>query len=119
MTPKSDSLSKGSPRAAASRVSPASGLSAMSGLPDGPVNPSFETGDLTGWTVVSGTAFANASVTDTSECAGGSFDHEGRYHLWGSAAGDEAVGELRSSSWIVPEPEMSFLVGGGWDAERL
>jgi hypothetical protein len=34
----------------------------------GPVNPSFETGSLTGWTVVSGDTFGNASVVSDPTC---------------------------------------------------
>ncbi|MBT2444267.1 glycoside hydrolase family 32 protein [Streptomyces sp. ISL-36] len=85
----------------------------------GPVNPGFDTGDLTGWTVTEGTAFGPTAVTTTDTYWGGPFHHRGSHHLWGyAAAGDDATGTLRSSSFTAPT-RMSFLVGGGWDPERL
>ncbi|MET9373749.1 GH32 C-terminal domain-containing protein [Streptomyces sp. NPDC002992] len=88
-------------------------------LASGPVNPGFDTGDLTGWTVTEGTAFGPAAVTATDTYWGGPFHHRGSHHLWGhAAAGDDATGTLRSASFAAPA-RMSFLVGGGWDPERL
>lgn len=87
-----------------------------------PVNPGFESGDLTGWTVVSGTAFSDASVTDATDWGwGGPFNHEGRYHLWGFRPnGDGATGELRSSTFtLAGDGSVSLRVGGGYDPERL
>ncbi|OIW25264.1 Arabinanase/levansucrase/invertase [Coniochaeta ligniaria NRRL 30616] len=85
----------------------------------GPTNPSFETGDLTGWTVVSGTAFGNASVTATSSYWGGPFSQVGKQFLWGILHdGEPAVGELRSSTFRASSV-MSFLVGGGYDPVNL
>ncbi|WP_419994381.1 glycoside hydrolase family 32 protein [Streptomyces boninensis] len=87
---------------------------------DAPTNPGFETGDLTGWTVVSGDAFAPGAVTDRAEDdLGRPFNAQGTHHLWGYAAhGDDAQGELRSSSFTAPT-QLSFLIAGGWDPERL
>ncbi|MET9507922.1 GH32 C-terminal domain-containing protein [Streptomyces flavidovirens] len=88
-------------------------------LATGPVNPGFETGDLTGWTVTEGTAFGPRSVTDAATYWGGPFHHKGQRHLWGfAAAGDEATGTLKSSSFTAPS-SLSFLIAGGWDPERL
>ncbi|MFD7324929.1 glycoside hydrolase family 32 protein [Streptomyces sp. NPDC059875] len=88
-------------------------------LATGPVNPGFDTGDLTGWTVTEGTAFGPAAVTTTDTYWGGPFHHRGSHHLWGyAAAGDDATGTLRSSSFAAPA-RISFLIGGGWDPERL
>ncbi|WP_137992594.1 glycoside hydrolase family 32 protein [Streptomyces vilmorinianum] len=85
----------------------------------GPVNPGFDTGDLTGWTVTEGTAFGPAAVTTTDTYWGGPFHHRGSHHLWGfAAAGDDATGTLTSSTFAAPS-RISFLVGGGWDPERL
>ncbi|MFP3987226.1 GH32 C-terminal domain-containing protein [Streptomyces sp. E11-3] len=84
----------------------------------GPVNPGFETGDLTGWTAT-GDAFGPGAVSDTDTYWGGPFHHKGRYHLWGHAAeGDDATGTLTSSSFAAPS-RMSFAIAGGWDPDRL
>ncbi|MEU6882299.1 GH32 C-terminal domain-containing protein [Streptomyces sp. NPDC046712] len=88
-------------------------------LATGPVNPGFDTGDLTGWTVTEGTAFGPAAVTTTDTYWGGPFQHRGSHHLWGyAAAGDDATGTLTSTSFAAPA-RISFLIGGGWDPERL
>jgi beta-fructofuranosidase len=85
----------------------------------GPENPSFETGNLAGWTVVSGTAFGNASVTSTTSYWGGPFNQVGKDFLWGFMEdGETAVGELRSSTFQASSV-MSFLVGGGYDPLNL
>ena len=85
----------------------------------GPENPSFETGTLDGWTVLSGDAFGTASVSAASSYWGGPFNQVGKYFLWGYAeSGDTAVGELRSSTFQASST-MSFLVGGGWDPINL
>jgi beta-fructofuranosidase len=85
----------------------------------GPKNPSFDTGDLTGWTVVSGTAFGNASVTATPSYWGGPFGQVGKQFVWGiQADGEAAVGELRSSTFKASSV-MSFLVSGGYDPVNL
>lgn len=87
----------------------------------GPLNPSFETGTLDGWTVVSGTAFGQGSIvgeTDSRSCCG-DFNQVGNYSVWGFGnAGDPATGVLQSSSFQASSI-ISFLVGGGWDPENL
>jgi sucrose-6-phosphate hydrolase SacC (GH32 family) len=88
--------------------------------PAPPPNLDFETGDLTGWTVVSGDAWSGASVSAQDAYWGGPFHQHGRFHLWGyAAAGDTGTGVLRSATFRLPGKEVSFLVGGGNDAERL
>ena len=78
----------------------------------GPLNPSFETGDLTNWTVVSGTAFGPRSGYSEANYWAGSFNKIGTYFLWGlHNDGDEAVGELHSSTFKASSV-MSFLIGG-------
>lgn len=85
----------------------------------GPVNPSFESGGLDGWTVLSGNAFGNASASSATSYWGGPFNQVGESFLWGYAeSGDPAVGELQSSSFKASSV-MSFLVGGGWDPVNL
>ncbi|RKU40990.1 hypothetical protein DL546_002917 [Coniochaeta pulveracea] len=84
-----------------------------------PENPSFETGDLSGWTVVSGTAFGNASVSATASYWGGPFNQVGKQFLWGILQdGEAAVGKIRSSTFRASSV-MSFLVGGGYDPANL
>ena len=85
----------------------------------GPVNPSFETGNIDGWTVLSGDAFGNASVSSVASYWGGPFNQVGNDFLWGFAqSGDPAVGQIRSSTFQASSV-MSFLVGGGWDPVNL
>jgi hypothetical protein len=85
----------------------------------GPMNPSLKTGTLVGWTVVSGDAFGNASVSSSSSYWGGPFNKVGTFFLWGFAeSGDPVVGQLQSSSFQASSV-MSFLVSGGWDPVNL
>ena len=81
--------------------------------PAGPDNPDFETGDLTGWTVLSGDAFAACPAGDHAT------GRHGAYHLCGADRGDAARGRVRSTSWTVAHDRLGFLIGGGWDPERL
>jgi sucrose-6-phosphate hydrolase SacC (GH32 family) len=84
----------------------------------GPQNPSFESG-LDGWTVLGGDAFGSNSVSSTASYWDGPFRKVGKSFLWGFAqAGDAGIGSLRSSSFKASSV-MSFLVGGGWDADHL
>ncbi|KAH8705707.1 glycosyl hydrolase [Talaromyces proteolyticus] len=87
----------------------------------GPLNPSFESGVLDGWTVVSGTAFGQGSIvgeTDSRSCCG-DFNQVGNYSVWGYGNdGDPAIGVLQSSSFQASSVT-SFLVGGGWDPVNL
>jgi sucrose-6-phosphate hydrolase SacC (GH32 family) len=86
----------------------------------GPVNPGFETGDLSGWTAT-GDAFGPGAVSATDSYWDQKlpFHQKGTYHLWGyAAAGDDATGTLTSSSFAASS-HLSFLVGGGWDPEKL
>ncbi|WP_420828860.1 GH32 C-terminal domain-containing protein [Metabacillus dongyingensis] len=82
-------------------------------------NHDFETGDLTGWSLIEGNAFTNDHVTDAASYWGGQFGHEGNYHLWGFSDlhnGDDATGELHSSYFkLGGTGEINFLLGGGND----
>jgi hypothetical protein len=83
------------------------------------MNPSFETGTVAGWTVVSGDAFGNASVSSSSSYWGGPLNQVGKFFMYGFAeSGDPAVGQLQSSSFQASSV-MSFLVSGGWDPVNL
>ncbi|QHT46356.1 hypothetical protein M662_07560 [Bacillus sp. SB49] len=85
-------------------------------------NGDFETGDLTGWTVVEGDAFSTKDVTNDMDWEwGGPFHHQGDYHLWGAKdGGDGQTGILRSSSFILSGTgRISYLIGGGNDPDRL
>ncbi len=88
------------------------------------VNPNFETGDLTGWTVVSGNAFSDKHVSQEKTFFGAlPFNQSGTYHLWGyngEEGGDSATGILKSNNFkLSGNGEISFLMGGGNDYENL
>jgi sucrose-6-phosphate hydrolase SacC (GH32 family) len=93
-------------------------------------NHDFATGDLTGWTVVSGTSFSDANVTTRTDWGwGGPFyqaetkDDPAGHHLWGfnpAAGGDEATGVLRSATVVLGgDGVVDLLVSGGNDPDRL
>ncbi|WP_171987472.1 GH32 C-terminal domain-containing protein [Streptomyces sp. M1013] len=93
-------------------------------------NHDFATGDLTGWTVVSGTTFGDANVTTRTDWGwGGPFyqaeteDDPAGHHLWGfnpSAGGDGATGVLRSTTVVLGgDGVIDLLVSGGNDPDRL
>jgi OHCU decarboxylase len=92
-------------------------------------NHDFATGDLTGWTVVSGTTFSDANVTTRSDWGwGGPFyqadtGSDGGHHLWGfnpDAGGDDATGVLRSATVVLGgDGLVDLLVSGGNDPDRL
>ncbi|CRG88323.1 hypothetical protein PISL3812_05352 [Talaromyces islandicus] len=85
----------------------------------GPLNPSFETGTLVGWEVISGDAFGNASVSSTTSYWDGPFNQKGSFFLYGFAnAGDPAVGELKSQTFQASS-YLSFLISGGYDPISL
>ncbi|RBW70859.1 hypothetical protein DS031_04610 [Bacillus taeanensis] len=85
-------------------------------------NPDFETGDLTGWTIVEGNAFSNEDVTADEDWGwGGPFNHNNKYHLWGAKdGGDAQTGVLKSNHFnLSGTGEINFLIGGGNDIENL
>jgi hypothetical protein len=93
---------------------------AAAGTGSTPSNMDFETGDLSGWTVASGDAWASTSVSDATTYWDGPFGQHGRFHLWGFAAGgDDATGVLRSSTFCLNADAISFLIAGGNDPDRL
>ncbi|KAM0080843.1 hypothetical protein ACKRZS_006996 [Fusarium odoratissimum] len=85
----------------------------------GPENPSFETGNLEGWEVVSGTAFGKDSISTDLSYWDGPFHQDGKKFLLGfKQAGETAVGELKSSTFRASSA-LSFLIGGGYDPDNL
>jgi len=86
-------------------------------------NHDFESGDLSGWTVVSGTAFSASNVVDTNTAVGGTgekFNKQGDYAFWGwKAAGDSPVGEMRSPTFTAGTGDARFKIGGGQDSTNL
>ncbi|ADB52408.1 cellulase N-terminal Ig-like domain-containing protein [Conexibacter woesei] len=86
-------------------------------------NHDFESGNLSGWTVTSGTAFGAGAVVNANTAVGGSnepFNKQGDYLLWGhKLAGDGAVGELRSPTFTIAPGDARLKVGGGNDAANL
>jgi fructan beta-fructosidase len=84
-------------------------------------NPGFETGDLTGWKVVSGNIYADGDVAADKDFWGGGFGFEGGRHLWGHKAGkDDRTGVLKSENFILSgNGTVNFLIGGGHQADKL
>ncbi|WP_373229357.1 GH32 C-terminal domain-containing protein [Cohnella sp.] len=78
-------------------------------------NPDFETGNLTGWTMVSGDAFNNLDVTTDGSSWQGPFNHNGTYHMWGHKdGGDTQVGVMKSTTFTLGGSGwIDFLIGGG------
>lgn len=82
-------------------------------------NGGFETGDLTGWKVLQGTALANMGVIPTSQMYWGdrSVYGEGEYYLDGSNNGaiqENLTGAIRSSKFtLAGDGYISFMIGAG------
>ncbi|BCS82172.1 GH32 C-terminal domain-containing protein [Anaerocellum diazotrophicum] len=77
------------------------------------VNPGFETGDMTGWTVIEGGAFGPNSVSDETTWWAEQipYNQEGKYHLNGWRYPESETGRVRSTT---------FKLGGvGWITFRL
>ncbi|GAA4326718.1 hypothetical protein GCM10023149_29700 [Mucilaginibacter gynuensis] len=82
----------------------------------------FEPGNLTGWTITSGTAFSNTGVvTDANWGWGGPFTFQGTYHYWGlKSGGDSALGEMRTPNFTLGgDGKITLLIGGGSDINNL
>ncbi|MBD3917167.1 S-layer homology domain-containing protein [Paenibacillus sp. PR3] len=79
-------------------------------------NPGFETGDMTGWTVINGSAFSSDSVSsDTMYWAEGiPYQQEGLYHMNGWKHEETATGRVRSSTFTLGGSGwITFMLGGG------
>lgn len=86
-------------------------------------NHDFESGDLSGWTVLSGNAFTDADVTNLATAVGGNgqtFNKNGNYHLWSfKNGGDAETGTIKSENFILNSGNIDFLVSGGNDINNL
>ncbi len=82
-------------------------------------NGGFETGDLTGWKVLEGTAFTNQGVVSTSQMYWNdrSVYGEGSYYLDGSnngAIAESLTGAIRSTKFTLGgDGYISFMIGAG------
>ncbi|MDE7327507.1 MAG: hypothetical protein K2N63_14745 [Lachnospiraceae bacterium] len=82
-------------------------------------NGGFETGDLTGWKILEGTAFSNAGVVPTSQMYWGdrSVYGEGGFYLDGSNNGailESMTGAIRSTKFtLAGDGYISFMIGAG------
>ena len=94
------------------------------------VNHDFQSGDLTGWTVLEGNAFTDDHVTNKNDWGwGGPFGQAttsidpSRYHLWGfhpDHGGDGATGVIKSDNFILGgDGQIDFLTSGGADDKLL
>lgn len=85
------------------------------------VNHDFETGDLTGWKVESGTAFSAADITSDTTFWGGPFNQNGNHHLWSyKEGGDGQTGVLSSGLFTLGgQGQIDFLISGGNDINNL
>lgn len=83
----------------------ASGRSSARAQAGGLTNGDFESGNLSGWTVVSGTAFSNSSVV--------SGDLYASYVLRSNQPnGDSAIGIIRSNTWTLANTTIDLLTAG-------
>ena len=85
-------------------------------------NPGFETGNLTGWTVVEGEAFGPNSVSDetTYWVEEIPYNQEGTYHLNGLKYNEAATGKLRSSTFELGGTGwITFRLGGGKHTDQV
>lgn len=78
------------------------------------VNLGFETGDLEGWTVLSGDAFSADAISDQSELRGGIPTQKQGQYFFGDYHHSQ-TGMMRSESFqISGSGYISFMFGGGY-----
>ncbi len=85
-------------------------------------NPGFEDGNLTGWTVVEGTAFGSNSVSDDTTWWAEQipYEQDGTYHLNGWEYAESATGILRSSTFTLGgKGWITFKMGGGKHSDLI
>ncbi len=84
-------------------------------------NPGFESGNLTGWTIVSGNAFGNADVTsDIDYWNLQKFNQNQFWHIWGGKGDNSKVGVLKSETFTVGgDGQINLLIGGNNDINNL
>lgn len=74
------------------------------------VNPDFETGDLTGWTVV-GDDMSSRVKWEVNYWHKDPINKHGHFHFWGD---DMLKGSILSSEFVLGgSGEISFMIGGG------
>jgi len=82
------------------------------------VNGGFETGDLTGWKIMSGSAFSNAAIVPTSQkyWETAMVYGWGEYYLDGNNNGEipeSYIGKIRSTKFtLAGDGFISFMIGG-------
>lgn len=82
-------------------------------------NGGFESGDLSGWKVLSGSAFDTSAIATTSSLfwEKRAYYGEGSYFFNGELPGEKAVGSMRSEKFTLEDKTdggfVSFLLGGG------
>ncbi|MCR5153661.1 MAG: hypothetical protein K6B75_02325 [Lachnospiraceae bacterium] len=83
------------------------------------VNGSFETGDLTGWLILEGTAFKRTSVAPSTQMywTDRSVYADGNYYIDGNNNGEipeSATGSMRSTKFTLGgDGYISFMIGAG------
>ncbi|MRX72801.1 hypothetical protein GJU40_11655 [Bacillus lacus] len=84
-------------------------------------NPSFETGDLSGWSVVSGNAFSPADVASENEYWSKTpFNQSNLWHIWGGRGNDSKVGVMESETFTLGgDGKINVLTGGNKDLSNL
>ncbi|HZG78268.1 MAG TPA: hypothetical protein VEZ72_20615 [Paenibacillus sp.] len=84
-------------------------------------NPSFETGDLTGWTIEQGDAFGAADVAaDANYWDRREFKQHNFWHIWGGRGDDSKTGVLKSEPFILGgDGRIDFLIGGANDIANV
>lgn len=85
-------------------------------IPNTIVNPGFETGDMTGWTILEGEAFSqdSASGDQTWWVEAIPYNQEGKYHLNGWKCEEAATGRVRSTTFrLGGSGWITFKLGGG------
>jgi len=79
------------------------------------VNGEFETGDLTGWTILAGDAFSNNGVIDSTFVSGTNEYHKDGEYLYGIYE-ETSTGRMRSTGFIVGGcGYISFKLGAGYN----
>jgi uncharacterized protein len=77
-------------------------------------NGGFEAGNISGWTVLSGTAFSNDAVTNQTSYNGVPYGKSGTYLLGKTV--DELIGKMASSIFtLTGSGYITFKLGGGYN----
>ena len=86
------------------------------------VNGGFETGDLTGWTIVEGSAFTDGGVLPSDGMFWENRNYQGAGDYIFDGASMEASGTastMISSDFKIEEAFVAFRMGGGQDREKI